>query len=177
MRPEKGGIEVAQVDLRRVEELIELMREAGLTHLSLELPEFKVSITRGPEGTRVDGGPPPAHADSERAGTEVRAEASPARQGIAGLPVVSPVVGVFHNGGMLDPRELVSEGDRVQEGQLLAAIEAMKVPNELRAPVSGLVSRLLVEDGSAVEYGQTLFVIEPERGGGVGDGETPIGIV
>ncbi len=77
---------------------------------------------------------------------------------------------------MLDPRELVEEGDRVREGQLLAAIEAMKVPNELRSPVSGLVTRLLVEDGSAVEYGQALFVIEPEPGGEVGDGETPIGI-
>jgi acetyl-CoA carboxylase biotin carboxyl carrier protein len=89
---------------------------------------------------------------------------------------VSPVVGVFHNGGMLDPRELVYEGDRVREGQLLAAIEAMKVPNELRAPVSGMVTQLLVEDGSAVEYGQTLFVIDPDERGEVSDAEPPIGL-
>jgi acetyl-CoA carboxylase biotin carboxyl carrier protein len=76
---------------------------------------------------------------------------------------------------MLDPRDVVAVGDRVEEGQLIAAIEAMKVPNELRAPVSGRVTHLLVEDGSAVEYGQTLFVIEPEHTGEATDGETPIG--
>jgi acetyl-CoA carboxylase biotin carboxyl carrier protein len=169
---------MSQVDLKRVEELIDLMREAGLSHLSLELPEFKVSITRGQEGTKVEGGGAEPHPQTERPAGETPTGAEPpVRQESAGLPVVSPVVGVFHNGGMLDPRELVAEGDRVQEGQLLAAIEAMKVPNELRAPVSGLVRRLLVEDGSAVEYGQTLFVIEPERGGGVGDGDIPIGIL
>jgi acetyl-CoA carboxylase biotin carboxyl carrier protein len=166
---------VSVVDLKRVEELIELMRQSGVRDLSLELPEFKISISREPEGTRVTttGGPArPEPADVEGAGFEQppseRAEAQ-------GLPVVSPVVGVFHNGGMLDPREMVGEGDRVREGQLIAAIEAMKVPNELRSPVSGLVTRLLVEDGSAVEYGQTLFLIEPERGGEGTDDDTSIG--
>jgi acetyl-CoA carboxylase biotin carboxyl carrier protein len=168
------------MDLARVEELIELMRQSGVMQLSLELPDFKVSITRGPEGTEVispeegeaaevtqlpEGGPtPPPESGVEH-------EPTPS----TGLPVVSPVVGVFHNGGMLDPRELISEGDRVREGQLLAAIEAMKVPNELRAPVSGEVTRLLVKDGTAVEYGQTLFLIQPDEGEG-SDDELSIGV-
>jgi acetyl-CoA carboxylase biotin carboxyl carrier protein len=160
------------VDLSRVEELIELMRESGVTQLSLELPDFKVSISRGPEGTRVRSqveAETSAEAEEEQAAAPVEAER-------AGLPVVSPVVGIFHNGGMLDPREIVREGDRVREGQLIAAIEAMKVPNELRAPVTGVVSRLLVEDGAAVEYGQTLLLIEPEEGGGEIDEESTIGL-
>ncbi|MBN1460015.1 MAG: biotin/lipoyl-binding protein [Armatimonadetes bacterium] len=168
------------MDLTRVEELIELMRQSGVMQLSLELPDFKVSITRGPEGAEVVSA-------EEGEATEVThlAEADPAPRAAqrveyeppasTGLPVVSPVVGVFHNGGMLDPRELINEGDRVREGQLLAAIEAMKVPNELRAPVSGEVTRLLVKDGTAVEYGQTLFVIQPDEGEGTDD-ELPIGI-
>ncbi len=162
------------MDLKRVEELVEFMRESGLTHLSLELPDFKVSITRGPEGPEVtaEGGAAPS--EPERA--DVGRPAAEAEQGEAtGLQVVAPVVGVFHNGGMLDPRDIVAVGDRVEEGQLIAAIEAMKVPNELRAPVSGRVTHLLVEDGSAVEYGQTLFVIEPEHTGETTDEETPIG--
>jgi acetyl-CoA carboxylase biotin carboxyl carrier protein len=163
------------VDLKRVEELIELMRESGVTQLSLELPDFKVSITRGPEGTEVTrsearSDPLPATGPSEQLG------AASAAAEVSGLSVVSPVVGVFHNGGMLDPREMVREGDRVREGQLLAAIEAMKVPNELRAPVSGLVTRLMVDDGSAVEYGQTLFVIAPDDRGGMGDADPLIGL-
>ena len=164
------------VDLKRVEELIELMRQSGVKDLSLELPEFKISISREPEGTRVTTTGEPARsepADVEGAGPK---QPPSQREEAQGLSVVAPVVGVFHNGGMLDPREMVGEGDRVREGQLLAAIEAMKVPNELRSPVSGLVTRLLVEDGSAVEYGQTLFLIEPERGREGTDDDTSIGL-
>jgi acetyl-CoA carboxylase biotin carboxyl carrier protein len=164
------------MDLKRVEELVDLMRQAGVTHLSLELPDFKVSITRGPEGTEISSEAEPTQARPERGEPEPPdVEALPAET--SGMPVVSPVVGVFHNGGMLDPREAVGVGDRVEEGQLIAAIEAMKVPNELRAPVSGRVTHLLVEDGSAVEYGQTIFIIEPESRGEAINGDTPIGVV
>jgi acetyl-CoA carboxylase biotin carboxyl carrier protein len=163
------------MDLKRVEELIELMRESGVTQLSLELPDFKVSITRGPHGTDVSGPELQATLEPTTASGERPASAS-TPEGASGLSVVSPVVGVFHNGGMLDPREMVRAGDRVREGQLLAAIEAMKVPNELRAPVSGLVTQLLVEDGSAVEYGQALFVISPDERGEGSDAEPPIGL-
>ena len=163
------------MDLKRVEELIELMRESGVTQLALELPDFKVSITRGPQGAEVSG--PAAQAEPGSAlqpGEQPEEAAAPEPE--SGLTVVSPVVGVFHNGGMLDPREMVREGDRVREGQLLAAIEAMKVPNELRAPTSGRVTQLLAEDGSAVEYGQALFVIDPDDRGEASDAEPPIGL-
>jgi acetyl-CoA carboxylase biotin carboxyl carrier protein len=170
---------VIAVDLTRVEELIDLMRQSGVTRLSLELPDFKVSITRGPEGTQVEtegGSQPPPTGDEE---VEEPARAGPPSGGEAelqGLSVVSPVVGVFHNGGMLDPREVVREGDHVSEGQLLAAIEAMKVPNELRAPVSGVVSKLLVENGAAVEYGQALLLIEPDLGSEASEDESSVGL-
>jgi len=166
---------VSAVDLKRVEEIIELMRESGVTQLSLELPDFKVSITRGPEGTQVETHD--AVQQPEQGETAEPEPAPPEQEQHLSVPMVSPVVGVFHNGGMLDPREIVREGDRVREGQLVAAIEAMKVPNELRAPASGVVSRLLVQDGAAVEYGQTLLLIEPDQGGEESDGETPIGLV
>jgi acetyl-CoA carboxylase biotin carboxyl carrier protein len=163
------------MDLKRVEELVDFMRQSGLTHLSLELPDFKVSITRGPEGSQITTEGEPITPESQQADVAQPAvETQPPEA--TEMQVVAPVVGVFHNGGMLDPRELVRVGDRVEEGQLIAAIEAMKVPNELRAPVSGRVTRLLVEDGSAVEYGQALFVIEPEHVGEMMDDETPIGI-
>lgn|GEM_PF-402951 len=164
------------MDLTRVEELIALMQESGITELSLEIPDFKVSIRRGADGPEItDIVEMEEQAQSDET-SDIQEETTEPIEENQGLPVVSPVVGVFHNGGMLDPRETVREGDRVREGQLMAAIEAMKVPNELRAPVSGLVTKLLVEDGSAVEYGQPLFLIEPEHSGEVSDGETPIGL-
>lgn len=160
------------MDLKRVEELIELMRRSGVTQLAIELPDYKISIKRGPESAEPAAGEASAREPVEAPALRMSAEQSSP----AALPVVSPVVGVFHNGGMLDPREIIREGDRVREGQVLAAIEAMKVPNEIRAPVNGVVSRLLVADGSAVEYGQPLLMIEPEEGDDGTEGEPPIGL-
>jgi len=163
---------VRAVDIKKVEELIELMQQSGVTELSLELPDFKVSITRGPEGAHVT-----VPLQPEQPAAAVDQEQQPVTDASnTALPVVAPVVGVFHNGGMLDPREVVREGDRVREGQLLAAIEAMKVPNDLRAPVSGVISRLLVEDGAPVEYGQTLLMIEPEQGVEADEEGPPVGL-
>jgi len=159
------------VDLTRIEELIELMRRSGVMELSLEVPDYKVSIKRGAEGQ-----PATAARGVATASPISREEAVEVEPETTALPVVAPVVGVFHNGGMLDPREMVKVGDRVQEGQLLAAIEAMKVPNELHAPVGGTISRLLVEDGAAVEYGQTLLFIQPDEDGEASEDEEQVGL-
>jgi acetyl-CoA carboxylase biotin carboxyl carrier protein len=159
------------MDLKRVEELIELMRRSGVTELALELPDYKIRIRRALDEEQAPSEQEAATAQASAAGQ------APARPEVArAVSVVSPVVGVFHNGGMLDPRETIGAGERVRKGQLLAAIEAMKVPNEVRAPVSGLVSKVLVSDGAAVEFGQTLFLIEPEEGGEADEGEPLVGL-
>lgn len=149
----------AVVDIKEIEDLIELMRRAGLSELSVESGEFKISIKRAPEGA--------AEGASPTAGGEVISAGPPAQIGPPGAPpavsVVSPVVGVFRNGGTEEPREAVRAGDRVREGQVLAAIEAMKVGHEVRAAVGGTVTEVLVSDGAAVAYGQKLFLIQPEE--------------
>jgi acetyl-CoA carboxylase biotin carboxyl carrier protein len=161
------------MDLKRIEQLIDLMEKSGVTQLSLEVPDYKISIKRGAH----DAAPPAPEATDVRT-AEVPTEAVDEKEmeALEAVPVVSPVVGVFHNGGMVEPRQVVEEGARVEKGRLLAAIEAMKVPNELRAPVSGLVSKVLVQDGAAVEYGQTLFLIQPEEGGEIDDGDALVGL-
>jgi biotin carboxyl carrier protein len=148
---------------KEIEELIGLMRENGITELSLETPELKISLKRRAEA--LEAAEPARREPGE---TEVIEEenaalsSSPSRARSEPAPILSPVVGIFHNGGMLDPRRLLAEGDQVAEGEVLAAIESMKIPNELRAPFAGTVSRVLVKDGAPVEYGQALFLIRPE---------------
>lgn len=161
------------MDLKRIEQLIELMERSGVTQLSLEVPDYKISIKRG---AREDADLVPEVVGASTARTPASASDGAGMEALESVPVVSPVVGTFHNGGMVNPREPVKEGDRVEQGQLLAAIEAMKVPNELRAPVSGVLARLLVQDGAVVEYGQTLFLIQPEEGGEVNDGDALVGL-
>jgi len=160
------------VEIREIEELIELMQRSGVSELSIEKPDYKVSIKRSPEsGGRSapgapEGGAEPA-AEEPLANVTITAEV---------VPVVSPVVGVFHNGGTSEPREPVRAGDRVEENQLLAVIEAMKVPHEVRAAVAGVIAEAPVEEGAAVEYGQRLFLIQPEEEGEASDEESTIGL-
>ena len=167
-------------DLQEIEELIELMRRSGVSEISLELPDYKIKIKRAPEAE--DARP----ADQQAA--QAPAPAEPAAPNNSALPadpnvtivaevvsVVSPVVGVFHNGGMDEPRTRISAGDRVEDGQLLAVIEAMKVPNEVHAPAGGFIAQVLVEDGAAVGFGDRLFLIQPLQEN-ADEAEPPIGL-
>ena len=78
-----------------------------------------------------------------------------------GHAVTSPFVGTFYRRPNPDAPNYVSVGDRVNKGQVLCIIEAMKLMNEIEADISGTLTAILAEDGSAVEYGQTLFKIAP----------------
>jgi acetyl-CoA carboxylase biotin carboxyl carrier protein len=152
------------VDIAEIEKLVALMKASGLMELSVESGDFKISLRRSQHGEiPVLVEPALESAAAEKFQT---IKESPSRETTTTFttPVISPLVGVFHNGGMPDRRSLLREGDLVKEGQVIAAIEAMKVPNELRAPITGVIGRILVEDGAGVEYGQTLFLIEPEEG-------------
>jgi biotin carboxyl carrier protein len=160
------------VDLERIEELIDLMRRSGVTQLSLELPDCKVSITRAGEPAPEVGAPAAAAPAAAVRAPEAALASAPGEP----IVVTSPVVGLFRNGSGSQSRGALAVGNRVTRGMLLATIEAMKVPNEVRSPVDGVVSAVFVEDGATVEYGQRLFVIEPEEGGDEDEGETPVGL-
>ncbi len=159
------------VEVQEIERLIELMRQAGLSHLALEQPEYKISITRGVEGrtTAPAAAPLPVTA----------APAEPTRPpvllppaGSRGVPVGSPVVGLVRPVGSRLPRV----GEQVTPGQRLLVVEAMKVPNEVTSPVAGSIASVLVEEGSPVEYGQTLCYVQPAAEGGSDEDETPVGV-
>ncbi len=75
--------------------------------------------------------------------------------------VTSPIVGTFYRASSPDAEPFVEVGSRVQKGQVLCIIEAMKLMNEIESEVDGVVVRILVENGQPVEYGEPLFLIEP----------------
>jgi acetyl-CoA carboxylase biotin carboxyl carrier protein len=78
------------------------------------------------------------------------------------LEVISPMVGTFYRSPAPDEPPFVAIGDRISLGQTVCIIEAMKLMNEIEAEVSGQVVEILVENGTPVEYGQTLMRISPE---------------
>jgi len=127
------------MDLEEIKKLCALMREEELVELTVEEGGRRITLRRAP-GPR--GLPPEA----------------PAKEGII---VRAPVVGTFWPRPAPGEPPFVKVGDLVQPGQVLCIVEAMKVMNEVRAEVAGVVEEIFVEEGEAVEYGQPLFRLRP----------------
>jgi acetyl-CoA carboxylase biotin carboxyl carrier protein len=79
------------------------------------------------------------------------------------VSIEAPMVGTFYRASSPTAEPYVREGDLVKEGQILCIIEAMKLMNEIESKAAGRVAKILVENGQPVEYGQPLFLLEPQR--------------
>ncbi len=151
------------MDLRKLKTLIDLVSESNVSELEITEAEGKVRIVKsGPVVVPqyVPAAAPmaaaPAAAPAPVAG--LPAPAAPAE--IQGHIVKSPMVGTFYRASSPGAKAFVEVGSQVKEGDTLCIIEAMKILNEIEADKSGTVTRILGENGQAVEYGQPLFVIE-----------------
>ncbi len=146
--------------------LIEIVEASQIDELEIRRWGTRVKITRrrGREG--VNGGPE-AIAAPAASGNHASAPAdpavAPAAELEANLPAIkSPMVGTFYSAPAPGKPQFVNVGDRVDVGQTVCIIEAMKLMNEIHADVEGRVAKVLVANGQPVEYGQTLFLIEPK---------------
>jgi acetyl-CoA carboxylase biotin carboxyl carrier protein len=152
-----------------VEELVRLMDRHGLLEVDYEsAPDgsrrIRVSRTSAP-GSAASHAPATGggvtHLAAHAVTTPARAEAPPAAPGETLHAFKSPMVGSFYRAPSPDAPPFVSVGDRVDPQVTVCIIEAMKVMNEIVPDVSGEVVSIEVENGEAVEYGQTLFLIRP----------------
>ena len=140
------------MDIERIKELIELVKESGIAELEIREGEESVRISR--------------HAGSVQ--TIVHApENVPFQQGaqvpkseIEGHKVLAPMVGTFYASPSPTSPPFVRVGQTVKRGDVLCIIEAMKVMNQIESDADGVVTAVLVENGHPVEYGQPLFVIK-----------------
>ncbi len=143
--------------------LIRLVEESQIDELEIRRWWRTVRIVKNSGHAKVSGGthevvsaggsPPPAPARSDDAGAATPAQ-KPTQE------VLSPMVGTFYRAPAPEAPPFVEVGDTVRPGQTLCILEAMKLMNELESEVSGVVRRILVENGQPVEYGQVLFEIE-----------------
>ncbi|GMV02035.1 MAG: acetyl-CoA carboxylase biotin carboxyl carrier protein [Burkholderiaceae bacterium] len=149
------------MDLRKLKTLIDLVAESGISELEITEGDGKVRIVKAPAApmTLPHAMPawPPAVATAAAA---VPAPAAAAPEAPAGHMVKSPMVGTFYRSAQPGAEPFVSVGSEVKEGDTLCIIEAMKLMNEIEADKSGTVKAVLVDNGSPVEFGQPLFVIE-----------------
>jgi len=146
------------IDSEAIRTLAGLLDETGLTEIELEDGDRKLRVSRG--GTIMAAAPAVAHGTpavmAADAAAEARAEGDVDHPGA----VKSPMVGTVYTAPEPGVAAYVKVGDTVSEGDTLVIIEAMKVMNPIRAPRGGRVVRLLIENGSPVEYGQVLLVLD-----------------
>ena len=129
----------------------------GASHGQVMLEAHKIRVARG--GTSVVAAAPAPMAAQSSAPA---ASAAPAGEDLSNHPgaVTSPMVGVCYLSPDPKSEAFCSEGDTVKEGDTLLLIEAMKVFNPIAAPKSGTVKRILISDGTPVEFGEPLVIIE-----------------
>ena len=150
------------MDIRKVKKLIELLDESGIAEIEIIEGEESVRISRYSQHAPVAA--VTAAAPVMVAGpTAVPAagEAAPvAEPEEDGFSVAAPMVGTFYAAASPGAAPYVQVGDRVNEGDTLCIIEAMKMMNQIDADVSGVIKSIRVQNGEPVEYGQTLIVID-----------------
>ncbi len=149
--------------------LAAIVAEHGLSEVIVDLPEATLTIRRGVMGGAASVASQPslpmmpqfAPAPAPAAAPAAAAPAAPAAPAVDDKAhvVTSPFVGTFYRKPNPDSSVYVQLGDKVQRGQVLCIIEAMKLMNEIEADVAGTIVGILVEDGTTVEYGQPLFKI------------------
>jgi acetyl-CoA carboxylase biotin carboxyl carrier protein len=151
------------MDIRKVKKLIELLEESGVAEIEIHEGEESVRISRqtampqmfAPAQMAMPMAPPMA------APAAAPVEAAPAQPVIpAGHTVNSPMVGTFYRAPSPGASAFVEVGSRVNVGDTLCIIEAMKMLNQIEADKAGVVKAILVDNAEPVEYGQALFVIE-----------------
>lgn len=151
------------MDLRKLKTLIDLVSESNVSELEITEAEGKVRIVKsgGAVVQQYVAAPMQAPvAPTAPVAAPVAELPSPAAAAPAGHVVKSPMVGTFYRSSIPGAKPFVEVGSQVKEGETLCIIEAMKILNEIEADKSGTVTRILGENGQAVEYGQPLFVIE-----------------
>ena len=157
------------MDLAEIRKLIQLVKRTGIGELEVSEGGRTVRIA-----ANVQAPPPAAHvqvpASAPVNSSAPAPSASPAAP-VAPIPaapeqryvkIVSPMVGTFYRAPAPDADAYVEVGDGVGVGQTVCIIEAMKLMNEIESEVRGRVAQVAVENGQPVEYGQTLFLIDPQ---------------
>lgn len=164
------------MNAKELKSILQALQEHEVSELTLETPDYKLTIKRGGEEQYVAAPAPvviqpPAVAPTAPAVSPAPAAApAPAPAPKAEAPredtskyveVKAPIVGTFYRAPSPEAEPFVKEGDTVKKGQVLCIIEAMKLMNEIESEVSGVVRKIMVSNGEPIEYGQVLFLIEP----------------
>jgi acetyl-CoA carboxylase biotin carboxyl carrier protein len=170
-KPSKSNSAFAKPEIQQIEQLLQFMTEHNLEEFEYSRGDLRIRLRKPSTGVAVaairgtvapetiNGGS--FDASQAAAGAATAASGAPPAEDLH--LVKSPIVGTFYGSPSPESEAFVKVGARVETGQTLCIVEAMKLMNEIEADVSGEVVRIFVETGQPVEYGQPLFGIRPSR--------------
>jgi len=158
------------MDIRKVKKLIELLQESGISEIEVHEGEESVRITSHHMANEQQAiiQVPQANVQAPVAIPQANVDSAPMQNAPeTPLPAVdeghiikSPMVGIFYSSASPDVPAFVEIGQTVEKGEVLCIIEAMKIMNQIEADTSGVLSKVYVENGEPIEYGQPLFAIK-----------------
>lgn len=149
------------MDIRKVKKLIELLNESDVAEIEIREGEESVRISRYSSQVQAPVAVPAAPAAPAAAPVVAEAAAGAEKEALPpGHAVTSPMVGTFYRAPSPGAKAFVEVGQRVNVGDTVCIIEAMKILNQIEADKAGVIAAILVENGQPVEYGQPMFIIE-----------------
>ncbi len=172
------------IDLKQISDLLAVVGGTDITELTIESGDQKITVKKSgpvyaapatmlvadsmPPGVVSRGNVPAVATMSFEPKNEAKAEpkaeaaAPPAPSAADLVPVTSPMVGTFYRSSSPTAKPFVDIGDKISIGQTVCIIEAMKLMNDMPSEVSGKIVKVCVDNGSTVEYGQQLFLVDPK---------------
>ncbi len=143
------------MDIRKIKKLIEMLQESDLNEIEIQEGEDSVRISRGStKPIEVQSVP------IESTKVDILSENNDAAENSSGTSIKSPIVGTFYRKPAPDKPPFVDIGSHVNAGDVVCIVEAMKMMNEIKSEFTGQVTAINVEDGSPVEFDQSLIVID-----------------
>ncbi|MFA4986070.1 MAG: acetyl-CoA carboxylase biotin carboxyl carrier protein [Candidatus Brocadiia bacterium] len=151
----------------RVRRLISLMNENHLSELELEEQDFRIRLVKSVAVPQFRTVPAldiqlPEHSGGTTAKPSEDAAAKAKDEANGFVPIKSPIVGTFYRAPAPDAKVYIQNGSHVEAETVVCIVEAMKVMNELKAECRGTITKICVENGQTVEYGQVLFLVKPD---------------
>jgi len=158
------------MDLKDIQNLIKFVAKSGASEVKLEMEDIKITIKTGTERTETTIlQQAPSHIPqmaasptAAQAPAQVAIEDSAVKEAaVKYIEITSPIIGTFYRRPSPDKPVFVEVGDVVSPSTVVCMVEAMKLFNEIESEVSGKIVKILVEDGTPVEYGQPIFLVDP----------------
>lgn len=158
------------MDIKEIQNLIKFVAKSGASEVKLEMEDIKLTIKTGSDKTETTfvqaapmqglqqvAAPTQTAPVNEEASAPVQVESNDAKY----ITIKSPIIGTFYRKPSPDKPNFVEVGTKVNIGDTVCVIEAMKLFNEIESEVSGKVVKVLVDDSSPVEFDQPLFLVDP----------------